>query len=67
MVHLSTSQRKAMHEWCKHHFVRFRSKEMQPPSLPDLNPTDFCGWSMLEEKACPVLHTNVSALKQLHK
>ena len=32
---------------------------MWSPSIPDLNPMDFCVWSLLETKACSVAHTSV--------
>ena len=37
---------------------------MWPPSSPDLNPMDFCVWSLLETKACLVSHTSAEALKR---
>ncbi|XP_076042036.1 uncharacterized protein LOC143025940 [Oratosquilla oratoria] len=51
-------------DWCSRQFSRFWSKEMWPPSSPDLNPMDFCVWSLLEAKACSVAHSSVDALKQ---
>lgn len=51
-------------DWCSRQFPRFWSKEMWPPSSPDLNPMDFCVWSLLEAKACSVAHSSVDALKQ---
>ena len=52
-------------DWCQHHFPRFWSKEMWPPSSPDLNPLDFSVWSLLEVKVCSVAHPSIHALKQL--
>ena len=53
---------KMVQSWCKENFASFWSKEMWPPSSPDLNPMDFR--SILEQKACSVSHPNVEALKQ---
>ena len=41
----------------------FISKEEWPPSSPDLNPLDFCVWSILEAKACSKPHRNIESLK----
>ena len=51
-------------EWCRSHFPRFWSKEMWPPSSPDLNPIDFSVWSILEKNACSMPHKNVESLKK---
>ena len=40
-----------------------RSKELWPPSFPDLNSTDFAIWSILESKACSSNHPNIETLK----
>ena len=50
--------------WCKDNFKSFWSKELWPPSSPDLNPMDFGIWSILEQKACTQSHSSVEALKQ---
>ena len=42
----------------------FWSKELWPPSFPDLNPMDFGIWSILERKACAMSHSNVGKLKK---
>ena len=42
---------------------RFWSKELWPPSSPDLNPMDLSVWSMLETEACRSPHTTVESLK----
>lgn len=34
--------------WCSDNLQRFWSKELWPPSSPDLNPMDFAVWSELE-------------------
>ena len=51
-------------EWCSRHFPKFWSEEMWPPLFPDLNPIDFCVWSLLETKACSVAHTCMEAYKR---
>ena len=55
---------KLVQAWCKGHFKSFWSKELWPPSSPDLNPMDFGIWSILEQKACTVSHPSVEVLKQ---
>lgn len=55
---------KRVQEWCKKNMAGFWSKELWPPSSPDLNPMDFSIWSILESKACSSNHSNVNALKQ---
>ena len=35
---------KKTQKWCKEHFPSFWTKDLWPPSLPDLNPMDFCVW-----------------------
>jgi hypothetical protein len=34
------------------------------PSSPDLNPLDFCLWSILEANACAKSHTSLDAQKE---
>ena len=48
--------------WCKNHFPHFWSKEVWPLSSPDLNPINFCVWSILEADACALSHDSVEAL-----
>ena len=50
-------------EFCPEVFPSFWSKEMWPPSSPDLNPMDFSVWSILEAKACSKPHSSITALK----
>ena len=50
--------------WCEHHFPRSWRKKSWPPSSLDLNPLDFCVWSILEKEACVTAHTNIEALKK---
>ena len=54
---------KKTQKWCQDHFPGFWSKEVWPPSSPDLNPMDFCVWSVLEADACASSHVSVEALK----
>ena len=48
-------------EWCKENMAGFWSKELWPPSSPDLNPIDFAIWSNLESKACSSNHSSVES------
>ncbi len=41
----------------------FWSKEMWPPSSPNLNPLDFSIWKHMESRACTVYHSNISDVK----
>lgn len=50
-------------EWCRANFPKFWSKDLWPPSSPDLNPMDFSVWSMLESEACRSPHDTVGSLK----
>ena len=50
-------------EWCRDNFPRFWSKELWPPSSPDLNPMNFSVWFMLETEVCCSPHKTVEALK----
>ena len=50
-------------KWCQYHFPGFWSKEVWPPSSPDLNSIDFCVWSHLKADACASSHVSVEALK----
>ena len=54
---------KKTQKWCQDHFPGFWSKEVWPSSSPDLNPMDFCVWSLLEADACASSHVSVGALK----
>ena len=55
---------KIVQAWCKENYKSFWSKELWPPSFPDLNPMDFGIWSILERKASTVSHSNVEKLKK---
>ena len=54
---------KKTQKWCQDHFPGFWSKEVRPPSSPDLNSMDFCVRSLLETDACASSHVSVEALK----
>lgn len=49
--------------WLKKHVPNFISVEEWPPASPDLNPMDYCIWSLLEEKVCSKRHKNLGTLK----
>ena len=50
--------------WLKEMNPTFLEKDFWPPSSPDINPLDFCLWSILEEKACKKSHQNLDQLKR---
>ena len=50
--------------WSERHFSSFWKKELCSPSSLDLNPLDFCVWSILEREACSTVHDNTEALKK---
>ena len=54
---------KKVQDWYKSNFKSFWTKELWPPSSPDLNPMDFGIWYILEQKACTSSHKSVVALK----
>ena len=54
---------KKTQKWCKEHFSSFWTKDLWPPSLPDLNPMDFCVWGILEKEACSSPHNNLEDLR----
>ena len=54
---------KKTQKWCKEHFPSFWTKDLWPPSLPDLNPMDFCVWGILEKEACSSPHNNLEDLR----
>ena len=51
-------------KWCQDNFPSFWSKELWPPSSPDLHPVDFSVLSILEADACASSHGSVDALKR---
>ena len=40
---------KSTQDWLQAHHLPFISKEEWPPYSPDLNPLDFCLWSILKK------------------
>ena len=50
-------------EWLKLNVPDFISTEEWPASSPDLNPMDFCIWSILESRVCAKPHKNIESLK----
>jgi inhibitor of nuclear factor kappa-B kinase subunit alpha len=50
-------------KWMAENLANFWSKEVWPPSSPDLNPLDYSVWGVLEGKACKTSHPSVDALK----
>ena len=58
---------KKTQKWCEEHFHSFWTKDLWPPSLPDLNPMDFCVWGILEKKACSSPHNNLEDLRAFLK
>ena len=50
-------------QWFRDQKIDFISKLEWPPSSPDLNPMDYCVWSILEEKACSNSHANIRSLQ----
>ena len=50
-------------QWCNDHFSGFWDKTVWPPSSPDINPMDFCIWSILESDVSAKSYTSVPALK----
>ena len=55
---------KTTQAWLKAHFPEIISTMEWPASSPDLNPTDFSIWSILENKACVKPHRNLKALRE---
>ncbi|KAL7743869.1 hypothetical protein ACLKA6_000273 [Drosophila palustris] len=51
-------------DWCKTHFPDFISSAEWPPYSPDLNPMDYCVWSILEARAYAKPHKSLEAVKQ---
>ena len=54
-------------EWLRNNVPDFLAKKEWPPSSPDLNPMDFCVWSVLEKNMCRNSHSTVEALKRTLK
>lgn len=49
--------------WLKDNMPQFWSKEMWPPSSPDLNPLDFSVWANIEARVCEHPHSNLNSLR----
>ena len=58
-----TQMENLVQNWCKNNMARFWTKEMWPPSSPDLNPMDLSVWSILKSKACSSNHQSIDTLK----
>ena len=56
---------KKTQEWCQSYFPRFWSKEMWPPSSPDLNSMDFSVLSILEKNACSMPHKKCGVIEEI--
>lgn len=54
---------KTTQRWLENNVPAFIRAEDWPSGSPDLNPLDYCLWSLLEQKACSKPHRNVEALK----
>ena len=54
---------KKTQEWLSENVPHFITKEVWPPSSPDLNPLNFGIWSYLESKVSTVHHQSLEALK----
>ena len=54
-------------EWCNKNIAGFWTKELWPPSSPDLNPMDFAVWSILDTNACSSDHLCVMSSKAKFK
>jgi len=53
---------KSVQKWLREN-LNFWSKEMWPPSSPDLNPLDFSIWAYVQAKACKSQHPNLEAMR----
>ncbi|KAI6659393.1 hypothetical protein LOD99_10839 [Oopsacas minuta] len=56
---------KVNQQWLRNNIPNIISKEEWPPSSPDLNPTDFLLWSILETNACTTSHKSIKSLNYL--
>lgn len=54
---------KGTQKWLQENVPNFIPWEHWPSSSPDLNPLDYCVWSVLQAKACSKKHTSLDALK----
>jgi transposase len=53
---------KLVQEWLSEN-IKFWSKEIWPPSSPDLNPLDFSIWAFVQARACNHQHPNLESLR----
>jgi hypothetical protein len=53
---------KLVQEWLSDN-LKFWSKEIWPPSSPDLNPLDFSIWAFVQARACNHQHPNLESLR----
>ncbi|KIH58229.1 hypothetical protein ANCDUO_11565 [Ancylostoma duodenale] len=49
--------------WLRNNVPDFTSPTQLPASSPDLNPMDFCIWSILESEACSTSSPSVQVVK----
>lgn len=55
-------------QFLQHHVPQFISSQQWPPYSPDLNPMDFCIWSILQAKVSTTKYESVAKLKAaLHR
>lgn len=55
---------KVVQEWCTENFPEFINVSQWPASSPDLNPTDYFLWGVLEFRVCGKPQKNLASLKQ---
>lgn len=49
--------------FCSEHMAKFWSKDLWPPSSPDLNTLDYFWWSVIEASVNKTPHPNIQSLK----
>ena len=54
---------KTPQDFCKHNFSQFITEKEWPSNSPDLNPLDYCVWSVLKSKVSSKQYKNVGFLK----
>lgn len=54
---------RAVQNWLAENFDMFWSKDLWPPSSPDLNPLDYYLWSVLERESNKCSHNTAEALR----
>lgn len=55
---------KTTQKWLQENLPSFISPEEWPPYSPDLNPLDFCIWSILESDVCSTRQPSIDVLKE---